>query len=289
MFTEPKYITLSEPSNPAEPRHMAYYEIGEANNANIVLCVHGLSRNGLDFEVLAQSLAPKYRVICPDMAGRGKSNWLTNKDGYNYYTYLADILLLINQLKITKFDWVGTSMGGIIGMMLAAQYPQFFKKMVLNDVGSVVSAKGLNRILGYVGKQTVFANEAEAMTTLKSIITFFGISSEEQWQQMFRASFVKLPDGRVAFAYDPEINKPFRETALKGDAITDVDLSAIWNAVQCPVLILRGAISDILTRETANKMCERQISTKLIEFAGVGHAPALLDENQITVIKDWLG
>ena len=276
------YLTLTAPNNPAQPRHLAYYEYGDKTNHNVVICVHGLSRNGLDFELLANALAEKYRVICPDIAGRGKSDWLTNKDDYNYAIYVADIFALCWHLGLTQFDWVGTSMGGIIGMMIAAQQPNLIKKMVLNDVGSIVWAKGLKRISSYVGKQTDFTNEAEAKTYIDLNFSSWGIFSKEK---LFNATFTKLPNGSFALAYDPDISKAF---LVNSEEIKDVDLSAIWQAVTCPVLLLRGEVSDILSKETAESMCNRPAPTKLVEFAGIGHAPALMDDEQIGIIKDWL-
>ena len=276
------YLTLSAPNNPAEPRHLAYYEYGDKNNPNVVICVHGLSRNGLDFELLATTLAKKYRVICPDMAGRGKSDWLTNKDDYNYVTYVTDILMLCKQLNLTSVDWVGTSMGGIIGMMIAAQQPSLINKMVLNDIGSIVWAKGLKRIASYVGKQTNFANVAEADAYIETVFVGFGKVPKEIF---FKATLNKLPDGRFALAYDPDISKAF---LVNPEEIKDIDLSAIWQAVTCPILLLRGEISDILSKETAISMCNRSPITKLVEFAGVGHAPSLMDEEQIRVVAEFL-
>jgi len=284
-----KYLTLTDPSNPARPRHMAYYEWGDSSNPRVAVCVHGLSRNGHDFDRLAEALAPHFRVLCPDMAGRGKSDWLERKSDYNYLTYCTDVTALCEQLRLKDVAFIGTSMGGIIGMMLAAGQPGRIERLVLNDIGSIVSAAGLTRILNYVGSSGVFAGADEAMAHLKSILAPFGISSEADWQHMFAISFNPLPDGRYAFAYDPDINLPFREAVSKEGAITDVDLSAIWNAVACPALVLRGEQSDILTHATAQSMCARAIPTQLVEFKHVGHAPTLLDSEQIQVILDWLG
>jgi len=282
------YLTLSEPSNPAQPRHLAYWQWGDPYNPRVIVCVHGLSRNGRDFDTLAQALASEYRVLCPDMAGRGKSDWLTRKTDYNYPLYMADTMAFLDQMRLEQVTWIGTSMGGIIGMMLAAQQPQRISRMVLNDVGAIVSAKGLKRILNYVGSGNIFANADEAMAYLKPIITPWGIASEEQWQKMFAASFTALPDGRYALAYDPDISQPFKEATSKADTIADIDLSMVWNAIACPVLILRGSNSDILTHDTALAMCQRAVPTKLVEFEGAGHAPALLDDTQIRPIVDWL-
>lgn len=283
------FITLPAPSQPTRMRKLAYRSWGDADNIRVVVCVHGLSRNGRDFDRLAEALAQRYRVICPDMAGRGESEWLENKAEYNYLTYCSDVLLLIAQLGVANVDWIGTSMGGIIGMMIAAQQPLLIRRMVLNDIGSVVSAEGLKRILSFVGAKTVYDNRTEAMGALKFYLAPFGITSDAEWELMFSNSFVPLPDGRFAFNYDPDITKSFREAATAtGGVIADVDLSAFWALVQCPVLLLRGAESDILSKQTAVLMQKRLAPTKLVEFPGVGHAPALISGEQIRVITEWL-
>ncbi len=281
-------IALADPAEPARPRHLAYWQWGDAGNPDVVVCVHGLSRNGRDFDTLAQALSSRFRVICPDMAGRGKSDWLTNKMDYTYGLYAADCFALLHALALTRVSWVGTSMGGIIGMMLAATTPNLMQRMVFNDVGSVVSAEGLKRILAYVGTSSVFKDAHDAMTYLKSVMAPFGISSEEQWQTMFAASLIALPDGRFALAYDPEISKPFRDTVSAGGEVIDVDLSAFWDKITCPVLVLRGEHSDILSRPTTEHMLTRAAPTKLVEIKNAGHAPALLDATQVEMIVNWL-
>lgn len=288
MQVQETFITLPSPSDLAKPRRIAYRSWGDATNTNIVVCVHGLSRNSRDFDRLSSKLSTKYRVICPDMAGRGDSDWLENKNDYNYFTYISDVLALLMYLHIPAVDWVGTSMGGIIGMMMAAQYPNVIKRMVLNDVGAKVSAAGLKRILGYVGSQSHFSTRAEAMSALKYYLAPFGIQSDADWDYMCDISFQVQPDGGYSFAYDPDITKPFRELAMASGVIADIDLTAYWLRVICPTLILRGAQSDILSSETAHAMLLRPSQTKLIEFQNVGHAPALIDEKQITPIIDWL-
>jgi pimeloyl-ACP methyl ester carboxylesterase len=281
------YLTLADPSEPARPRHVAYWQWGNPNNPRAAICSHGLSRNARDFDMLAQTLAPHFRVVCPDMAGRGKSDWLSNKSDYNYPLYINDSLMLLDQLGLTGVTWIGTSMGGIIGMMIAATQKQRIARLVLNDIGSVVSSEGLRRILGYVGVGTVFENAETAMTHLKSVLTPFGIRTPEHWQYMFNVSFTALPGGKYAFAYDPAINQPFRDTVSSAAGINDVDLTAFWAMVECPALLLRGENSDILRKDTAEAMCQRPGPTKLIEIKDTGHAPPLLEESQIRIIVDW--
>lgn len=289
MPNTPKYITLADPTNTNQPRHMAYYECGETANRDVIVCVHGLSRNSLDFGPLAEALTGKYRVICPDVAGRGNSDWLTNKSDYNYVTYVTDAAVMLKQLGLEKVTWIGTSMGGIIGMMLAAHNPGLITRLVLNDIGAVISAEGLNRIIGYVGSSGIFANEADALAYLKSIMAPFGIASEEEWRYMLKISFNLLPNGTYALRYDPDISKPLREAAADKDKpVTDVDLTEFWNKITCPTLILRGTRSDILSEKTATDMRASRPNVSLVELEGVGHAPALLNASQIALITNWL-
>lgn len=282
------YYVVPTLSNPMLQRKICSHEWGDPANPRVVVCVHGLSRNGRDFDKLAESLSTKYRVLCPDMAGRGNSDWLANKDEYTYLTYASDIITMLMQKNITQVDWIGTSMGGIIGMMVAAQHPMLVRRIVINDIGSIVSAEGLKRILSYVGMQKSFATAEEAMKSLRFYLAPFGVSEEADWQFLFSISFVALPDGGYRFNYDPDITKPFRQAALVGGEIVDVDLSALWLGVQCPALLLRGEESDILSASTARAMLQRLQPTKLVEFPKVGHAPALLAREQIQVITEWL-
>lgn len=282
------YLTLNDPSKLAKPRHLAYYEWGNSTNSQVALCLHGLTRNGRDFDVLAEALAPRYRVICPDMAGRGKSDWLDRTDDYNYFTYIADINALLKALDLTQIILIGTSMGGIIGMMLAAGQPFLIKRMILNDVGAVVSKQGLTRILGYAGAASEFDSMAQATAYLKSHYASFGLRADDDWQRLFNVTFLPLTNGRFALAYDPGISQPFKTLASQTGVISDIDLSMFWEHVTCPVLILRGAESDILTHETAQAMCIRAQATTLMEFANIGHAPALMSADQIRIVVDWL-
>lgn len=281
------YLTLIDPSEHARPRHLAYWEWGNPANPRAAVCVHGLTRNGRDFDVLAQALSTRFRVICPDMAGRGKSDWLVNKADYNYPLYLADSLALLSHLKLANVTWIGTSMGGIIGMMIAATQKQLIAALALNDVGAVVSAEGLRRIIGYVGVGRTFETAEAAMAQLKSVIAPFHITSDAHWQYMFNASFTTMPGGKYAFAYDPGINQPFRDAVSAPEGIKDVDLNLFWSQVTCPVLILRGERSDILNKATAEAMTQRPQPVKLFEIKDTGHAPPLLEESQVRIIMDW--
>lgn len=250
-----------------------------------LVCVHGLTRNGRDFDKLATSLSESYRVLCPDMPGRGKSAWLADPSGYNYPAYLADAEHMFDSLRLSSVDWVGTSMGGILGMMIAASQPERIKRLVLNDVGVFIPRNGLLRIADYIGKDTEFASRSDAAAVLRERYAGFGITDEADWQQLIDASLEDAPGGGVRLAYDPAIASAFADR----EKIQDVDLWALWEKITCPVLILRGAHSDILLHETANRM-QRQAPARVtyVELPEAGHAPSLMREEEIALVRRWL-
>ena len=262
---------------------IAYTQWGEPENPRVLICVHGLTRNARDFDFLAQALAPYYRVLCPDIAGRGRSDWLSNKADYNYPQYLQDMVALIARSGATQVDWVGTSMGGLIGMLLAAQQNTPIRRLVINDVGPFIPRAALERIAAYVGQSPHFASLAEMETYIRRIAAPFGPLSDAQWHHLTEYGARQTEHGDYVFRYDPGIAEPFQ--ALTN---TDVDLWSYWDQVQCPTLLLRGQESDILRAEDAQAMTQRGPKPELIEFAGIGHAPTLLDETQIKPVRDWL-
>jgi pimeloyl-ACP methyl ester carboxylesterase len=261
---------------------VAYTEWGAADNPRVLICVHGLSRNGRDFDALAQVLSPDYRVICPDIVGRGKSGWLANKADYGNAQYLADMTALIARCGAEQVDWMGTSMGGIIGMLLAAMPASPIRKMLVNDVGALIPKASLERIALYVGKDQMFESYDAFKHYIKTISAPFGLSTEEQWDHITRSTAKVEPDGKVHCNYDPGIGAAFRS----GD-LADVDLSAYWQAIRCPVLVTRGAMSDLLLPETYAAMLKKP-GVKGVEIAGVGHAPMFMDDSQIRVARDFL-
>jgi pimeloyl-ACP methyl ester carboxylesterase len=262
---------------------LAYCEWPGPKGAPTLVCVHGLTRNARDFDSLAQILSSHYRVVCPDMPGRGKSEWLNFSDDYSYATYLADCVTLIARLDVEQVDWVGTSMGGLIGMLLAALPGAPIRRLVINDIGAFVPKEGLERIGQYVGLDPSFADLAALDRVQRVAYAPFGPLTDAQWQHMAIHSSRTKPDGTIGLNYDPKIGDPFK----KGP-IADVDLWVQWNAVACPVLVLRGAQSDILRHDDAVLMTQHGPRAKLIEFDGIGHAPALMADDQITAIRDFL-
>lgn len=259
-----------------------YTEWGDPANDKVLFCVHGLTRTGRDFDDLAAALENTYRVICPDVVGRGRSDWLSHKADYNYPQYLADMNALLARSGAGQVDWVGTSMGGLIGMLLAAQPGTPIRKLVMNDVGPFIPKAGLQRIAEYVGKPVRFASLDEMERYVRLVAAPVGALTDAQWRHLTVHSARQSDDGDYIFAYDPGIAEPF-----KAD-LEDVNLWPVWNAVRCPVLLLRGAESDVLTRADAEAMQNCGPRATLVEFAGIGHAPMLLAADQIKVVQDWL-
>lgn len=264
-----------------------YTEWGDAANPRIVICVHGLTRNGRDFDFLAQALEPDFRVVCPDVTGRGKSDWLYAKEDYAYPQYLADVTALI--ARVTAGDgektiyWVGTSMGGIIGMLLASRPQSPIRKLVLNDVGTVIPKTALERIATYVGDNPRYATFEELEAYVRLVSAPFGPLTDEQWRHLTLHGAKQHGDGSWTTGYDPAIGLPFRQGPL-----ADVDLWSYWDTVACPTLLLRGAQSDLLLKENALAMTQRGPKPQLIEFEGVGHAPMLMAQDQIQAVRDFL-
>jgi pimeloyl-ACP methyl ester carboxylesterase len=262
---------------------VAYVEWPGPPGARTVVCLHGLTRNGRDFDWLAAALAADCRVVCPDMPGRGRSDWLTVAADYSYPLYLADVAMLLTRLDVETVDWVGTSMGGIIGMLLAAFPGTPIRRLVVNDVGPLIAKEGLERIAGYVGRDPSFADLDALEAALRRVAAPFGPLSDEEWRHLATHSARRKPDGTLGFAYDPRIGDAFHQGPLE-----DIDLWAQWDAIGCPTLVLRGAASDLLRRAAAEAMTRRGPRARLIEFPGIGHAPALMAPDQIAAIRDFL-
>lgn len=265
-------------------------EWGDRDNPKTVLCVHGLTRNARDFDFLARELARDFRVIAPSVAGRGKSEWLKNHAWYSYPLYVSDVLAMAEHMNIKNAHWVGTSMGGIIGMMIAAVKPDLMDKVVLNDIGAFIPADGLNRIGVYVRDEVRFKNEAEMLERMKKIFAPFGLTRDDQWRHLFDHSVRKNQDGSYSLDYDPAIGKAFKDADGKFQAASDIELWHFWNAMHHPVLLVRGADSDILLKQTADEMLQSKkgAPAELAEFQGFGHAPPLMQEDQIRLVKNWL-
>lgn len=262
---------------------MAYTEWGDPANPHVVVCVHGLTRNGRDFDFLAQALAEEFRVVCPDVVGRGRSDWLGVKADYGFPLYVADMITLIARLNVDTVQWVGTSMGGIIGMLIASQPHTPIGRLVLNDVGPVITAASLRRIGQYVGTAPKFASMAEAEAYIRTVSEPFGKLTDAQWHHLTVHS-VRPVEGGFAMIYDPAIGDAFRLNPL----VMDVDLWQMYDAISCPTLAIRGAQSDLLEPAVHRAMAERGPRARIVEIEGVGHAPMLMDQNQIGLVRDFL-
>lgn len=264
---------------------MSYVEWGPPDAARTVVCVHGLTRSGRDFEVLAPALAADgWRVVCPDVAGRGASDWLTDPTSYTYVQYLADMAVLLARLAVERVAWVGTSMGGLIGMMLAAQPGNPIERLLLNDIGPYIPKAALARLATYVGTDPLFPDMAAAERYVRDVHAPFGDLGEDGWRRLTEISVAAAKGGGFRLHYDPRIGDAFRQGPPE-----DVDLWPIWDRIAAPVLTLRGINSDLLTPDTAAQMGQRGPSTQLIEIPGCGHAPALRSADQVALICDWLG
>jgi pimeloyl-ACP methyl ester carboxylesterase len=264
---------------------MHYYDWGDLANPRVLVCVHGLTRNGRDFDYLAQSLSAHYRVVCPDIVGRGLSDWLAGKDGYTYAQYMSDVTALIARVTgdaEQHVDWLGTSMGGLLGILLASLPRNPIRRLVVNDAGMLVPRAALERIATYVGNDARFDSLGGLEAHLRSDCAPFGALDDAQWRHLALHSAVEHADGTWGFRYDPAIGN-----ALRGP-LSDVDLAAQWDAVRCPVLLLRGAESDLLLRKTALEMTQRGPRAKLVEFAGTGHAPMLMNDEQVSAVREFL-
>lgn len=283
-------------------RRMAFWDWqgpAQADKPHVVICVHGLSRQGRDFDVLAQALSPHARVLAVDVAGRGHSDWLADPSGYQVPTYAADLVQLIglvrSQTPDAVIDWVGTSMGGLIGMAIAAQPALAPRRLILNDVGPVLQWEALQRIASYVGQNPSFASEQEAIEHLAALSVGFGPHTPAQWAALSRP-MLREHQGRWWLHYDPDIAVPFRAmTAMTNETdarqMVRAGEAALWglyDAIVSPTLLLRGAESDLLSPETAHAMGLRGPRAQCVTFAGVGHAPTLVAADQVSVVCDFL-
>jgi pimeloyl-ACP methyl ester carboxylesterase len=305
-------------ASPSTSHRMAYWQWGLPEASHVIVCVHGLSRQGRDFDVLARALTLQgrgaVRVVCPDVVGRGKSDWLKNPMAYQIPTYAGDMLTLLTQLQPAKLDWIGTSMGGLIGMVLAgsagaanaakpadvakpaeaATSLPAIRKLVLNDVGPAIQWEALQRIGLYLGNAPRFASLEQAATAMWAVSSSFGPHTKEAWLELSRHMVKPVADagpdsaGAVTLHYDPAIAFPFRaitkESAMAGEA-------AVWglyDAIQSDTLLLRGAQSDLLSKDTAVAMTQRGPKARLLEFDGVGHAPTLIADDQVQATVDFI-
>ncbi len=271
-------------ASPAGLHRIAYLEWGEPDNPQVLVCVHGLTRCARDFNNLARALSDRYRVVCPDVAGRGDSDWLADPMLYANPQYVADMVTLIARLDVEQVHWVGTSMGGLIGMALASQKDSPVTKLVLNDAGPVIGKAALERIATYVGKWPPLPTVQAAEQLVRAVAAPFGPHTDEEWRFLTEVVVRKNADGSYRFHYDPKIAERFRKDIPEGD----LEVWPVWDVVRCPTMVIRGAQSDLLSKETAEQMTRRGPKAKLVELPGIGHAPTLMHDDQIGIVRNFL-
>jgi len=271
---------------------MAYWEWGDAANPRVLVCVHGLSRQGRDFDTLARSLSTEYRVVCPDVVGRGQSDALADPMAYQVPTYVADMVTLIARLDAAALHWVGTSMGGLIGLVLAGLPNSPIQRLVLNEIGPTIQPEAVARIGTYLGVPQHWATVDEAADALLAISQGFGPHTREQWLALTRPMLKADagPDGAAGFKlhYDMNIAQPLRAMTAQDAATGEAVLWHSYDQIACPTLLLRGADSDLLTAATAQAMTLRGPKARVVEFAGVGHAPTLVAADQVNAVREFL-
>ena len=271
-------------ASPKGLHRVAYLEWGDAGNPDVLICVHGLTRCARDFDRLAAALCDRYRVICPDVAGRGGSDWLADPMLYAVPKYVGDMVTLVARLDVERVHWVGTSLGGLIGMGLAAQKGTPVAKLVLNDVGPVLAKASLERIATYVGLTPPLPTIEAAEQYVRAVSASFGKHSDAEWRFLTEVVVRQNADGSYRMHYDPRIAEPFKQTMPEGD----MELWPVYDQIACPTLVIRGALSDLLSRDTCEKMAARGPKAKLVEFPDVGHAPTLMHADQIDAVRKFL-
>jgi pimeloyl-ACP methyl ester carboxylesterase len=279
-------------SSPAGLHRMAYKEWGDPGNTRVLVCVHGVTRVADDFDALAPAMADRYRVVCPDVVGRGRSDRLRDPALYVIPQYVADMVTLIARVTANGDDegvhWFGTSMGGLIGIGLASLPGSPIRRMVLNDIGPVLDPVAMARIGDYIGQDIRFKSFEEGAAFVRAVSTSFGPHSEAEWDKLARDVLVRQPDGQWARHYDLGLAQPFKALTPEKVAQDEAQLWAAYDAIRCPTLLVRGEQSDLLSHATAEEMTRRGPKPRLVEIAGVGHAPTFLQPEQIAIAREFL-
>ncbi len=291
---EPRFLEI-DCAGPAGPHRMVVAEYGDPANRDVVICVHGLTRVSDDFGPLAQALCSRYRVLCPDVAGRGRSEWLRDPTQYQIGQYALDMGAMAHALELPAVHWVGTSMGGLIAMIVGGSLDEegrprrpLLRSLVLNDVGAVVLGSALDRIGRYLGVNPFFPTLGLAKAAVESIFAAFGHHTPDEWDLLSRAVLRQM-DGGWRFHYDPALAVPFKQgVEANGGHAQDIDLWALYDEIRCPTLLIRGALSDLLSEEVARQMTQRGPRASLVTLEGVGHAPSLLKADQIALVSGFI-
>ncbi len=279
--TQPNYnhvLTLTQEGL----QKMAYVEWGENDNPNVIFCIHGLTRNGRDFDFLAKSLQSTHRIICPDLLGCGASGYLESAS-YTFAQYMNDMMTLMGRIGSEQIHWVGTSLGGILGMMLAAQPNSPIKSLVLNDVGMIVPSMALKKQEIYARNDNVFQSLHEAKSYFQTVMAPSSIADPLLWEHITHYGIKRDDEGNFRLAHDPAIGARLSETM--GNAL---HLESYWKSIKCPVLIIRGEDSDFLPAEVVTKMLYLQPRATVVTIPDCGHAPSLMTPDQIGIVNKWM-
>ncbi|MBI1889073.1 MAG: alpha/beta hydrolase [Burkholderiales bacterium] len=274
--------------SPAGLHKMAYKEWGDPDNPKVLVCVHGVTRVSDDFDILAAELCSTYRVVCPDVVGRGRSDWLRDPQYYWVWQYTRDMATLLARLNTESVDWVGTSMGGLIGMELAALPGNPIKKLVMNDIGPTLETGSLNNIGNYIGQELRFPTFEDAEVYIRAISVSFGPHSDEEWRKIAASVLRQNKNGEWVRHYDLALADAFKQAYFVDVEKTRAERWKSYEAITCPTLVLRGSQSALLSAEGAKEMTQYGPKAKLVEFEGVGHAPTLVHEDQISVVRNFL-
>lgn len=279
-------------SSPAGLHRVAYKEWGDPDNRNVLVCVHGVTRVSDDFDNLAAALCDHYRVVCPDVVGRGRSDRLRVPDLYTLPQYIADMVTLVARVTANNEEgtvhWFGTSMGGLIGMLLASLEGTPVRKLVLNDIGPVLDPGAMARIGEYIGQDLRFPSFEAGAAYVREVSASFGPHDDEQWHKLCKDVLREADDGCWVRHYDLGLAKPFAAITPEAAKAGEAGLWAAYDAIRCPTMLVRGELSDLLSRETAEQMAARGPKPKLVEIAGVGHAPTFMNGDQIAIAREFL-
>lgn len=274
--------------SPAGLHSMAYKQWGDPRNPNVLVCVHGVTRVSDDFDIMAREFADTYRVICPDVVGRGRSGRLRDPQYYVIPQYVSDMVTLLARLDAETVDWFGTSMGGLIGMSLAALPENPIRRLILNDIGPTINGPALARIGEYIGQDVRFASFDEAAQYIRAISAPFGPHTDEEWHKLAADVLRQDKDGKWHRHYDLKLAVPFKAMTPEAASLGEAMLWAAYDAIRCSTLLVRGEQSDLLLPQVAQAMTQRGPKARLVEIPGVGHAPTFVHAEQIRIAKDFL-
>ncbi len=285
MITEPKlhFFACQSPQAIHQTAVWEWPYVGPPSDQPPVLfCAHGLTRNGRDFDLVAQRMSKRYRVLAIDFVGRGRSGWLANSAGYVVGQYVADSVSVFTQLGISSVNWLGTSMGGIVGMVLAAMPNTPIHTLILNDIGPELDPVGLQRLTSFSGRAPQLTGYEQAKQIVIGNSATFGEHSPQHWE-LFVKHYVVNRDGQWVFNYDPGI-----ATGTQESQSAPVNLWPYYDQIKARTLVIRGALSDLLAADIAAQMTQRGPKAKHIDVPGVGHAPTLLPAAQIDLVDQFL-